>query len=55
MLVADLFPPDVEPTVRVDAALDTVIVQISVGLIDDIPAQDPRWANHKNTSKMNHS
>lgn len=49
-LVADLFPLDAEPTVRVDALLDTVVVQISVGLIDDIPAQDPRWANHKNTS-----
>uniref|UniRef100_A0A8C5MUE1 Nuclear pore complex protein Nup133 n=1 Tax=Leptobrachium leishanense TaxID=445787 RepID=A0A8C5MUE1_9ANUR len=41
--VDNLFPPDAE--VGSDDELDEAIAQISVDLIDDYPASDPRWAH----------
>lgn len=34
-----------------DSVLDTVVVKVSKDLIDDVPVKDPRWADHKTTSK----
>lgn len=41
-MVVELFPPnaDLDP----DAELDRAVTQISVDLVDDYPASDPRWA-----------
>lgn len=41
--VDNLFPPDAE--VDSDNELDEAVAQISVDLIDDYPASDPRWAH----------
>ncbi|XP_075222739.1 nuclear pore complex protein Nup133 isoform X2 [Lycorma delicatula] len=46
-LVHETFPPENEMMLKVDAYLDSVILQVSEGLIDDIPFQDPRWADAK--------
>lgn len=31
----------------IDATLDTLILKVAKDLIDDYPANDPRWANHR--------
>jgi hypothetical protein len=41
--VNDLFPPEEESVIDIDAALDTVVLRVSQDLINDIPAGDPRW------------
>lgn len=41
-MVVELFPSNAD--VDSDAELDRAVTQISVDLIDDYPASDPRWA-----------
>ncbi|XP_069091086.1 nuclear pore complex protein Nup133 [Pleurodeles waltl] len=41
-MVEELFP--VDPDFDSDLELDTAVAQISVDLVDDYPALDPRWA-----------
>ncbi|XP_069672597.1 nuclear pore complex protein Nup133 isoform X3 [Periplaneta americana] len=43
-IVNEIFPPEEEPVIDIDAVLDTVVVKVSQDLINDIPAGDPRWA-----------
>jgi hypothetical protein len=38
-----MFPPEEEPIIDIDAALDTTVVKVSQDLVNDIPAGDPRW------------
>lgn len=35
----------------IDASLDTLVLQVAKHLIDDYPANDPRWSNHRDLSK----
>ncbi|OXU23558.1 hypothetical protein TSAR_013208 [Trichomalopsis sarcophagae] len=46
-ILNDLFPLQEEPVMDIDAALDTLVLQVAKHLIDDYPANDPRWANHR--------
>jgi len=41
--VNDVFPPEEESVIDIDAVLDTVVLKVSQDLINDIPAGDPRW------------
>ncbi|XP_038250362.1 nuclear pore complex protein Nup133 isoform X1 [Dermochelys coriacea] len=41
-MVAELFPPNAD--LDSDTELDRAVIQISVDLVDDYPASDPRWA-----------
>lgn len=41
-MVAELFPGDTD--LDSDGELDRAVTQISVDLMDDYPASDPRWA-----------
>jgi nuclear pore complex protein Nup133 len=43
-IVSEMFPPEEEPVIDIDAALDTIAVKVSEDLVNDIPASDPRWA-----------
>jgi nuclear pore complex protein Nup133 len=38
-----MFPPEEEPVIDIDAALDTIVVKVSQDLVNDIPVGDPRW------------
>lgn len=38
-----IFPPEEEPIIDIDAVLDTVVMKVSQDLVNDIPAGDPRW------------
>lgn len=38
-----MFPPEEEPIIDIDAVLDTIVVKVSQDLVNDIPAGDPRW------------
>ncbi|XP_039283480.1 nuclear pore complex protein Nup133 [Nilaparvata lugens] len=49
-LMHEHFPPDAGPTLKIDATFDLTIVQVSEGIIDDIPFKDPRWADTKTTT-----
>ena len=42
-IVNDLFPPEEESAIDIDAVLDKVVLKVSHDLINDIPAGDPRW------------
>lgn len=35
----------------IDATLDTLVLQVAKHLIDDYPANDPRWTNHRDLGK----
>jgi nuclear pore complex protein Nup133 len=39
-----MFPPEEEPVIDIDAPLDTIAVNVSKDLVNDIPSGDPRWA-----------
>ncbi|TFK08504.1 gamma-aminobutyric acid receptor subunit rho-3 [Platysternon megacephalum] len=41
-MVVELFPPNAD--LDSDTELDRAVIQISVDLVDDYPASDPRWA-----------
>lgn len=47
-MINEMFPIDETPN-QVDAALDLVAIKVSLDLINDIPAKDPRWADMKST------
>lgn len=44
VIVNEMFPPEEEPVIDIDAALDTTAVKVSEDLANDIPSGDPRWA-----------
>lgn len=46
-IVGEMFPPEEEPVIDIDAALDTIAVKVSEDLVNDIPSGDPRWAEMK--------
>lgn len=47
-MINDMFPVD-ETSLQVDSSLDLVAIKVSLDLINDIPARDPRWADVKST------
>uniref|UniRef100_A0A1B6E0K1 Nucleoporin Nup133/Nup155-like N-terminal domain-containing protein n=1 Tax=Clastoptera arizonana TaxID=38151 RepID=A0A1B6E0K1_9HEMI len=49
-MISDLCLSDASLSSRVDAVLDSVIVQVSKDLIDDVPGKDPRWADQKTST-----
>ncbi|XP_008544817.1 nuclear pore complex protein Nup133 [Microplitis demolitor] len=49
-ILAELFPVEEEPVMDIDASLDTLALKVANKLIDDYPANDPRWANHLDSS-----
>lgn len=49
-ILVELFPYQEEPVMDIDAMLDTLVLEVGKRLIDDFPANDPRWANHMDTS-----
>lgn len=50
-MVAELFPSNTD--LDSDTELDRAVTQISVDLIDDYPASDPRWAESVPEGKHN--
>lgn len=50
-ILSQLFPLQEEPVMDIDAILDTLILKVAKDLIDDYPANDPRWANHRDLCK----
>lgn len=50
-MVVELFPSSVD--LDSDAELDRAVTQISVDLMDDYPASDPRWAESVPEGKHN--
>lgn len=50
-MVVELFPSNAE--LDSDAELDRAVTQISVDLMDDYPASDPRWAESVPEGKHN--
>ncbi|KAG7207192.1 hypothetical protein KM043_008877 [Ampulex compressa] len=49
-ILSQLFPLQEEPVMDIDATLDTLVLKVAKDLIDDYPANDPRWANHRDLS-----
>lgn len=49
-ILLKLFPYQKEPVMDIDARLDTLVLKVGKKMIDDCPANDPRWANHMDTS-----
>ncbi|KAG6799905.1 nuclear pore complex protein [Apis mellifera caucasica] len=49
-ILSQLFPLQEEPIMDIDANLDTLILKVAKDLIDDYPANDPRWSNHRDLS-----
>ncbi|XP_043529238.1 nuclear pore complex protein Nup133 [Frieseomelitta varia] len=49
-ILLHLFPLQDEPIMDIDATLDTLILKVAKDLIDDYPANDPRWSNHRDLS-----
>lgn len=50
-MVMELFPSNAD--LDSDAELDRAVTQISVDLMDDYPASDPRWAESVPEGKCN--
>lgn len=50
-MVVELFPSSAD--LDSDAELDRAVTQISVDLMDDFPASDPRWAESVPEGKHN--
>ncbi|KAJ8683493.1 hypothetical protein QAD02_019285 [Eretmocerus hayati] len=46
-ILNQLFPMQEEPVMDIDASLDTLVLKVAKYLIDDYPANDPRWTNHR--------
>lgn len=46
-ILLQLFPLQEEPVMDIDANLDTLVLKVARDLIDDYPANDPRWSNHR--------
>ena len=51
-ILTELFPMQEEPVMDIDAVLDRLVLQVAKNLIDDYPANDPRWANRKDLCKF---
>lgn len=49
-MINEVFPVEETPA-QVDATLDLVAIKVSLDLINDVPAKDPRWADIKSTGK----
>ncbi|XP_012233561.2 nuclear pore complex protein Nup133 [Linepithema humile] len=49
-ILSQLFPLQEEPVMDIDATLDTLALKVAKDLIDDYPANDPRWAQHRDLS-----
>ncbi|KAI4497473.1 hypothetical protein M0802_007484 [Mischocyttarus mexicanus] len=49
-ILTQLFPLQEEPVMDIDAILDTMALKVAKDLIDDYPANDPRWTNHRDLS-----
>ncbi|CAL7941715.1 unnamed protein product [Xylocopa violacea] len=49
-ILSQLFPLQEEPVMDIDASLDTLILKVAKDLINDYPANDPRWSNHRDLS-----
>lgn len=50
-ILSQLFPLQEEPVMDIDASLDTLVLKVAQDLIDDYPANDPRWSNHRDLCK----
>ncbi|XP_078046274.1 nuclear pore complex protein Nup133 [Augochlora pura] len=46
-ILSQLFPLQEEQVLDIDASLDTLVLKVAQDLIDDYPANDPRWSNHR--------
>nr|XP_033334871.1 nuclear pore complex protein Nup133 [Megalopta genalis]XP_033334872.1 nuclear pore complex protein Nup133 [Megalopta genalis]XP_033334873.1 nuclear pore complex protein Nup133 [Megalopta genalis] len=46
-ILSQLFPLQEEQVMDIDASLDTLVLKVARDLIDDYPANDPRWSNHR--------
>lgn len=49
-ILSELFPLQEDPVMDIDATLDTLVLKVAKDLIDDYPANDPRWAQHRDLS-----
>ncbi|EZA47610.1 hypothetical protein DMN91_012410 [Ooceraea biroi] len=49
-ILLQLFPLQQEPVMDIDATLDTLILRVAKDLIDDYPANDPRWTHLRDES-----
>jgi len=49
-ILLQLFPLQEDPVMDIDATLDMLILKVAKDLIDDYPANDPRWAHHRDLS-----
>ncbi|XP_046481627.1 nuclear pore complex protein Nup133 isoform X1 [Neodiprion pinetum] len=49
-ILSGLFPLQEEPVMDIDAILDTTVLKVAKNLIDDYPANDPRWTDHRDLS-----
>ena len=49
MIINEIFPPEEEPVIDIDAAVDSIAVRVSQDLVNDIPVGDPRWTEVKPT------
>lgn len=51
-ILNELFPIPEDPVMDIDATLDTTVLKVAKHLIDDYPANDPRWKNYRDLSKI---
>lgn len=49
-ILSQLFPLQEDPVKNIDATLDVLVLRVAMDLIDDYPANDPRWAQHRDLS-----
>jgi nuclear pore complex protein Nup133 len=49
-ILLQLFPLQEDTVMDIDATLDMLILKVAKDLIDDYPANDPRWAHHRDLS-----
>ncbi|GAB1864344.1 Nuclear pore complex protein Nup133 [Camponotus japonicus] len=49
-ILSQLFPLQEDPVMDIDATLDTLVLKVAKDLIDDYPANDPRWIHHRDLS-----
>ncbi|KYM94728.1 hypothetical protein ALC62_14709 [Cyphomyrmex costatus] len=49
-ILSQLFPLQEDPVMDINATLDTLVLKVAKDLIDDYPANDPRWSQHRDLS-----
>ncbi|XP_036140660.1 nuclear pore complex protein Nup133 isoform X2 [Monomorium pharaonis] len=49
-ILSQLFPLQEDPVMDIDTTLDTLVLRVAKDLIDDYPANDPRWTHHRDLS-----